>query len=376
MKYEIIGSLDRLQVLEKPWDELVTQTESDHAFMRHLWFSELVKAYSMDGNLSIVAAFRDGLLVGLAPLYRSVQRFRHIKTNTLRFVANEMTPRCNFIVADQDAVEPLLKQVLALDGWDIIYLKNLEENLLTTRRIAGYLSGSEHGYGIQIADGFRSPFLITEGTFESYWLSFSKKRRKSLEKYAIDRLKEAEDSDISQLRHGAEWIELLPRIFEISSKSWKAGDGDNLSPDTPEGRLYADFSPRAIDRGLAAVYTIKIKGSVVGFDYCLRCGTKYAGVRSDFDDTFKYFSPGNNLRLAIIRDLFSNGEVCEYDFGGDVHDYKLDWCRSIRRHLTITIGNKNFRGRAIMAAKNVLLPLWRKAIGKRSEIKPEPTEEH
>jgi CelD/BcsL family acetyltransferase involved in cellulose biosynthesis len=367
VKIEIIDNIDDFLKLSDAWDELVSEREVDHVFMRHLWYAEVIKAYFAKESLAVVTIKRDGQLVAIAPMRRTVYRIRGFRARTLCYISTEFTPRCNFIVADSDLLEPLLMSVIGVPNWDMLYAKNMEENVATTKEFIELIHGSFSSHGHQVIEGLHSPFIQTTGSWDEYWQSFSKKRRRTLTTYSIKRMEEAGNSEISRIESQEDWQEFLPRMFEISAASWKVTTNDHLRPDSPEGRFYTSFTPTALARNQVIIYTIKIDGKYVGFDYYLRLGNSYTGARSDYNEQYRYYSPGNNLKLAALRDLFEQERECVYDFGGDAYQYKLDWGCDIRRHLTFTLGNQTLKGRFIMAGKNKVLPLIRN-IGRRLSI--------
>jgi CelD/BcsL family acetyltransferase involved in cellulose biosynthesis len=360
LEYRTIEDFDEFLKLESAWDELVGNSEVDHAFMKHLWFSELVKAHNWQDMLSIVTIRSDRQLVAAAPVRRSTYRFGGLRFKGLSFLSSGVSPRCNFIVADHDYVELLAEHVIGLPDWVLFYATNLEASLETTRRFMSFLREGKSVAGIRIEDGLQSPYLLTEGSFENYWKSFPEKRRKYLERMCIRRLEKAGSHEISQIKDSEQFLKFMPTMFEISRKSWKSATDDHIIAESPQGRFYNGFTPIGIDRGLVTLYTIKVDGRLIGFEYLLTCNHEYSLIRCDYDEDFKYYSPGNNLRIAIVRDLFGEDHICEYDLGGDAYPYKLDWCDSIRKHIKVMIGNNTLRGKAIMFAKNKALPFLRR----------------
>ncbi|MCK4657852.1 MAG: GNAT family N-acetyltransferase [candidate division Zixibacteria bacterium] len=360
LEYRTIEDFDEFLKLESAWDELVANSEVDHAFMKHLWFSELIKANDWQETLSIVTIWSDGQLVAVAPVRRSSHRFGGVRAKGLSFLFSDESPRCNFIVADLDYVELLAERVIGLPDWVLFYAMNLEASLETTKRFMSFLRDGKSVVGIRIEDGLQSPFLLTEGSFEDYWSSFPEKRRKYLERMCIRRLEKSGNYEISQITTSDQFLKFMPTMFEISRKSWKSATDDHIIAESPQGRFYSGFTPVGIDRGLVTLYTIKVDGRLIGFEYLLTCNRKYSLIRCDYDEDFKYYSPGNNLRIAIVRDLFDADHVCEYDLGGDAYPYKLEWCDSIRKHIKVMIGNNTMRGKAIMFAKNKVFPFLRR----------------
>lgn len=364
IRTEVVDTIASFMKLHDAWDELVQSTEVDHAFMRHLWFSEIIKAYFASNSLAIVTVWRDGQLAAAAPLLRTSYRFRGLKAKAISFISTEITPRCNFIAIDNELLRPLFDSVIKLGGWDILYLKNLEEEAAVTKAIIDLARNDFSDFDCQVIDGHLSPYLRTEGTWDDYWHSFSAKRRYTLTKYGVKRLQEAENSELVRIETEEQLKQFMPSMFKISAASWKAKSNSHLRRGTSEGMFYVGFTPKALARENVLIYAVKIDGRYIGFDYCLRCGSSYTGVRSDYDEAFGYYSPGNNLKMAILRQLFENNDICEFDLGGEAHKYKLDWGHRVRRHLAITIGNNTPKGKFILTGKTRILPFLR-SVGRK-----------
>jgi len=48
---------------------------------------------------------------------------------------------------------------------------------------------------------------------------------------------------------------------------------------------------------------------------------------------------------------------------GEGDSYELEWCRKIRKYMTVTLGNCNIKGRTVMFAKNMVLRFLRNLKG-------------
>jgi CelD/BcsL family acetyltransferase involved in cellulose biosynthesis len=364
IEFKIIEKLDEFSKLRQPWDELVAQTDCDLVFMRHLWFEEMARAYSLDGFLAVVTLWRDGQLAAVAPVYRNRQPFKGIRTKAISFIAGEPTPRCNFIAADVDLIEPLVGKMMNLSDWDILYLENMEEDAASTKRYLELLETDRYGSGFQSSEGLQSPFMTIRGSWDDYWNSLSKKRRKHLNKMCFRRLDKAASYRFKRIESGDEFEEFASNMIGISGKSWKSERGTHIQAESSEGRFYAGFTPKAMEQGLVAIYTIELNGRLAGFEYLLKSGCNYSATRCDFDQEFKYYSPGSNLKIAIIKHLSEMDGPCKYDLTGAAYQYKLEWCSEIRSHLTITVGNRNLKGRFVIMAKNSILPFVRRFSGR------------
>jgi CelD/BcsL family acetyltransferase involved in cellulose biosynthesis len=356
--YKVITTFDEFLRLEQAWNELVVGSEVDHTFMKHQWFAELIKAYRLESSLSIITAWAEGQLVAVAPIHRRLFVFRKIKAKGLSFLTCGITPRANFITADSALVAELVKHLLQLSGWDVFVAENMEAEIETTRKFLELLDRHLNKYGYQIVRGFHSPYLTTEGSWDDYWNQLSPKRRKSL-RNCLNRLEKADSCEINRVTTPEAFKAFLQDMFEISGKSWKADSGGHLTFDSPQGQFYANFTPIGLEHDWITLYTIRINNKLIGFEYLLSCNNKYSVVRADYNEEYHYYSPPSSLRIAILKDLFSKPETCEYDLCGDDYLYKLRWCGKIRKHVTITVGNRNIKGRTVMFAKNTVLPFLR-----------------
>jgi CelD/BcsL family acetyltransferase involved in cellulose biosynthesis len=363
MKSVVIDNYADFKQLADEWNALVERSSVEHVYMRHEWFDHWIRANQVESQLAIVT-LRDGdELVGIAPLRRTKFVYRGIKAKGLRFLSSPIAPRCNFIVSDSKYLEPLLDCVFGLDDWDVLFMENLEQTNETTQAYLKLMDQRFVSYPSQVLETLRSPYLVTKGTFDNYWDSLPKKRVKFLERMCYRRLEKAGSYSFGKIETREQWEAFLPSMFVASEKSWKGMEGTELRHDQPGGRLYLSFTPLALERDWVSITTLSIDEKIIGFEYLLKYGNSYALTRSDFDVDYKYYSPGNNIRLRILEDLFDRPETCEYDLCGDDYPYKLEWTDQIRPHVEATVGNRTMRGRAILLAKNVILPTVRRLTG-------------
>jgi CelD/BcsL family acetyltransferase involved in cellulose biosynthesis len=358
-KSRVIENIDDFLKLAEPWNELVGRTDVDHVYMKHQWFGEWIKAYKAQDSLTIVTIWKDGQLVAAAPLYRKPLRFKKVKARGISFLSSGVSPRCNFIALDDQALGRLIKAVFRLPRWDILATDNMENDAAATKFYIDLLKSGENSYSYYTEPGFQSLYLLTEGSWDDYWASLSRKWRTNFKRYSLERLDMVKSFEVNHIRTESEGSEFLPEMFAISEKSWKASVDSHLFQDSPLGRLYTNFTPIGLRQGWVYIPNLKINGRYAGYVYFLHHKGRYVGIRAEFDEEFKSCSPGNNLHLKIIKELFDSGQVCEYDMGPDA-PYKRNFCNKIKKHTTILVGNKNIRGQWILFTKNYIMPAWRK----------------
>ncbi|MFH1892188.1 MAG: GNAT family N-acetyltransferase [Candidatus Zixiibacteriota bacterium] len=356
---KLIETFSDFMKLGTAWDELLCHSEADHAFMKHRWFDQWIRAFEAQDSLAIVTAWRDGQLAGALPLHRRDFNFRGVRARGLSFLSSDFTPRCNFICVDNDLVMDLGDAAFSLQDWDIIYMGNLEEETAATNKFVKFLGGKGQRFDSQIVEGLHSPYLLTDGSWDDYWSTLPTKTKRHLERMCMRRLDKVEYYELVKIETPQQFEDFKQAMFDISAKSWKADSGDHLIADTPQGRFYSEYTPVALESGDVCLYVLKIEGTAVGFEYHLSCNDRHSMIRCDFDREYKYYTPGNGLRVLILKRMFAQKKACEYDMGGDAYSYKLKWTSNIRKHISITIGNSTPRGVIIMTAKNKILPKLR-----------------
>ena len=360
METRRIESLDEFLRLREPWDELADACEAPEVFHRHAFLASHVRAHRAEAALAIETSWRDGQLVGIAPFTRAHEHFRGLEARSLALLWSAVSPRGGWLVRESADVDPLLDALFARRDWDVLLAPNLRADLGSTARLQGALA--ERGIPHQDAPGFASPYLPISGTWSAHWDALPRERRRYLTKKCLNRLAREGGHAFERIATAEAFEAFVPEMYALSRKSWKAGVSSELRPHSPVARLLVDFARHGLERGLVRIDALRLRGQLIAFEYMLVGPERHSVVRSDYDLDHKYFTPGNALRLHIVRDLFETG-AREYDLGGDPHPYKLEWCDRVRHHRTLTAANRTWRGRAILLAKNVLLPAWRRVRG-------------
>ncbi len=355
----IVNSFDDFLILRQQWNELVVKTGVDHAFMKHEWFAEWIKAFGVRRTLAVVTIWSEGQLTAIAPLYRKDFHMRGLKVSGFGFLSSNISPRCNFIAAEASALDQLFEETLNLPDWNMLVTDNMEAEETTTRQYLEFLDAESRRNNVEVVDGRQSPYMMVKGDWEDYWQSLSSSRRYYFNRHQ-KKLEKAGSHEVIHITDAAQFQKFLPTMYEISQKSWKGDVGTHLDTDSSEGKMYAGFTPVGLENDWVTLSALRIEDRIVGFDYFLKCGNRHSLIRTDYDTEFKRFSPGNMLKLHTLQNIFKENVVGEFDLGGDPAPYKQDWCDRIRKHITVTVGNTGLKGQAVMFARKTLMPAIRK----------------
>lgn len=356
-----ITDLAGFRALRTAWNELVEASPDGALYARHEWFEQWILAHRVEGSLAIVTLWRGGRLIGAAPLFRTELVFRGVQARSLSFIWSAVAPRCNFLLAEVGDLSALLDAVLATPDFDVLVVENLAVESTTTRGFLAELR--RRGVAHQVVESFQSPYRVLEPDFESYWTGLDRERRRSLQKKCINRLESRDGVEFSRIHSADELEAFLPEMIDLSARSWKATRGTPFRSDDPDSRLLIGFARLGLERGWVRIEALRVEGVLVAFEYMLVDGGRHVVARSDYDEAYKYYAPGNSLRLRILRSLLDDPTATEYDLAGGDAPYKRDWCNALRSHVTVTVGTRTLRGRVILSAKNTWLPLLRRLRG-------------
>ena len=349
--FEWVRDLAGLDRLRDPWNELVTQGDVDHACMRHEWFATWVRTIGKPEGLFIGVLRSDGQIVGIAPMYLTSVRLKGVGVRVLRFLSSGLSPRCSLIVHPDHLDADLYRPLLATRSWDLINLRNVPVDStgadwllagLEAERVSSYFTRS----------GRNSPYVLTDGDFETYWKSRSRNLREGMRTKQNRLTRKAESHEVRTITDGDGFDEVFDDLVRISSRSWKAKLQSDLGSREELRRFYREFS--RVGAGLFKLWVLYINGRAAAFDYYLRSDRSLSLIRNDYDREYDYYSPGNCLRTIILKDLFARPETWEYDMGGQDYGYKMQWTTSVRKHVHILAATDKLRGQIVIA-------LWKSA---------------
>jgi CelD/BcsL family acetyltransferase involved in cellulose biosynthesis len=360
MEVRRIDRIEEFRALCRPWDELVGVSDLDAVFLRHAWFDAWIRAYAAEERLAIETLWRAGRLAAIAPLQRTTQSFRGVRVRALELLWSAVAPRSGWIATRDEDVAALLDGLLERDDWDVLVAPNWPTDAATGSALLDAVRRA--GLAHQDVPGFRSPFLRIRGTWDEYWAGLPRERRRYLTKKCTNRLEREGDHEFRRIDTAEALEAFVPEMYALSEKSWKAGISAELRPDSPVAQLLVGFARDGLEAGRVRVETLRLHDELIAFEYMLVGSGRHSVVRSDYDLAYRYFTPGNSLRLHVLQQLFAEGAT-EYDLGGDPHPYKLEWCDTIRDHRTLTVANRTWRGRLVLGAKTVLLPALRRLRG-------------
>jgi len=328
---EVITSSRALAELGPVWDRLVEQSGLTHPFVTHDWMRTWWECFGGDAELCIVLVRADGEPIAIAPFMRTTERLYGRQVRCLRFLANDPTPRCDFIVGARpdDAYAAIWKFLMSESAlWDIVMLRELPAGSRTLKELpvrakqGGVLWGRWHSDD--------SPFIPMVSGWDRYMESLPTKHRSNL-RNRFKRLSALGRIELETISAEPDLADALEEGFSLEAAAWKGRVGSAIRCQPQEHRFYTLLAERAAARGWLRLHFLKVDDRRVAFAYCLAYEKRMYLLKPGFDPAYAVYSPGNLLCHLFLQDAFASG-FAAYDFlGGDDH-WKRQWSTQTLPH--------------------------------------------
>jgi len=360
LHFQTIRNYDDFLGLRQTWNELACQSGIDHAFMRHEWFDCWLRNMGDPSRLAILAGYQEDRLAAIAPLQINREKLKGIPVRSISFLMSGISPRCNFIIHPRFPRNDFFKALFQIRGWDLMNLGGLESEIAVTSDFISFLEREYSGrYTLEAAR--QSPFLHIDGNWDNYLESLSKKHRKNI-KQGLNRMARLGQYVFEKCDSPGRFIEIYDDILGVSQKSWKAKSGSDIGAIPSQKAFYRDFCGSF--EGLWEMRLLWVGDKCIAFNIFLRQGNRMTGIRTDYDEEYRYYGPGQMMILFTLMDLFKSRLPWEFDMGGMAADFKLDWTDHVRNHVNIMVAHPGPFGSLLLFGRIKLLPFLRRLSGK------------
>jgi len=186
-----------------------------------------------------------------------------------------------------------------------------------------------------------APYLRFNSDWQFFFNNLSHKTKKTIRNIE-NRVKRNGDYHVRQLIDFKEYEKIRPHLYSIAKESWQEERGNSLNTSVNK-RFFDRLSKVASAHNWLLIWVLYLNREPIAFEYHLKYRERIHALRSSFKKAHRKLSPGAFLDYQIIRSLFENGEVREYDMGGNADFYKRKWTNNYRKHITFHIFNPDFR---------------------------------
>lgn len=360
MKIRIITKEDELRGLRAEWNSLLKASCNDKIQLTHEWVAAWWRNFGKDAALSVVVACDDdGAVAGIAPLMLSECKYRNVNLKKLSLMANGHSPSSDFIVENKDpeaVIRSMINHIMALSSWDILELYKVDAGGLTYSVVRDFLESNRHPFGVKA--NIESPYISIDTDWETFFSSRSKKFKKAI-RNKLNRAERSADLSIERIKITKGTDKAIQTMFSISGKSWKKEDGTDLASNPRARGFYHDLCELLGPHGAVDLWLLSKGGQPIAFEFHLTHNKVVYPIRADYDESFKECSPGSVLEYNIIKTLFEEGAVSEYNTCGHTYNYLMNWTDNTRKLANVEIFNKRIRSYTLYNLEYKLIPLLR-----------------
>jgi CelD/BcsL family acetyltransferase involved in cellulose biosynthesis len=351
----VIDDYESFVALESEWNEAVLRAQIAHPFLRHEWVRTWWDSFAGDRQLHIVIVRNDGRIVGIAPLMRESAVVYGLPVRRLALVANDHTPRTDFVVAgDENEVYRAIWNSLAceMDRWDVLQLTQLPETSRTIRAMSGLASADQLPIGTWKSTD--SPYLELAGTWESYWAGLSAKFRSNV-RNRLTRLKQIGEPRLEILSDTAAIAAARDDIWRLEASGWKDKEGTSIGSDPAVQKFYTLLAERAADRGWLRLLFLTVGRKRIAVSYSAVYDGGLFLLKTGHDREFHACAPFKLLTYFAVQEAYARG-LREVDFLGDTEPWKQEWTPTARGHDWLFIFSNSKRARLLHSIKFQMVP--------------------
>jgi CelD/BcsL family acetyltransferase involved in cellulose biosynthesis len=364
MKVRLVTSLREFDALALIWEEVTQESGQASPFLSHDWFACCWRTAGPERQRE-VGLVEDASGPGaLLPLMRWKARVRGLPVRMVGLLDSPDTPFADFPVAGafEEVIGTFLDSLRERRDWDVLSLQKLPVHSRTVRALQAALLGQ---FPWRELGREHSPYLTISESWEEFFRQKTQRFRKTYRNIE-NRIQRDGAVTVEEHREVDPDGPVFAEALEVSRQSWKGPR--TLAMATMQGmpRFFRELTQRASAKGWLHLWILRLNGRAVATEYQIGANGSLHDLRADFDSALADLSPGTCLSLRIIRSLFEQRSVREYDMGPGANPYKLRCATGVHETLALEVYARTAYGRLLHGIETHLVPVarrWRERVG-------------
>ena len=239
-------------------------------------------------------------------------------------------------VSDEIA-HTLLKNLFALNvKWDIFRMDRLV-------RTGPLLSALHRALSVLPADyrtdNHEPSFFVRLGdSYEAYLKKRSSKFRNHL-KRTEKKMTAKGRLAFTKLRSPETVASAYDTLLDIETRSWKHPHGTAITSVQKQRRFYQMLCESTHKRAWLHLSFLTLADQPIAYNLGLVTNSRYAYLKTSYDEQLRPLSPSTILRARLIEDLISQ-KVDVLDFPAEPYEWERQWTDDVQWHTTLLVYNK------------------------------------
>ncbi|NOZ80270.1 MAG: GNAT family N-acetyltransferase [DPANN group archaeon] len=337
MEITEINDLKGLQALEPEWKALLDNSYSATFFQSPEWIITWTKHFLDDRKLRVLVAREQGELVGIAPLFMTLQR-EGVTNRTIKFLGDPLTDYNDYIIHN-DYVDKVLEGFCGhlhahADEWNRLQLREMPGESKTLAYIK-----KKHRASLPVKQEETFRFRISEedGSVGEIMERVEKKiteRRGRLKKFIHSQAYSA-----GLAKDYAEFLSFMERLKAFHIRRWADTSTPSYFTDPKHVHFFEELHRLLWDRGMINLSVVRRQGEVIATILCYLYQDQCYYYTSSYSWEAKNISPSHANFLSTIGFCIERG-FHTFDFGRGDESFKREYANHICRNYSIDVVNK------------------------------------
>jgi CelD/BcsL family acetyltransferase involved in cellulose biosynthesis len=355
IRVDVVSDYASFVDLEPDWNDAVERARIPHPFLRHEWVRTWWDSFGANSRLHILVVRSAGRIVAIAPLMREAARLYGVPVRRIALMANDHTPRTDFIVAEQPELayraiwNTLFEEI---DRWDVLQLTQLQTTSATLPSMSKLATAD--GLAVGTWHNSDSPYLELAGTWSEYWAGVSSKFRSNI-RNRLSRLTKLGEPALEILRDTAAIKAGCDDAWRLEDSGWKEEEGTSICSDPAVQSFYTLLTERAAERDWLRLLFLTVGGRRIAVSYGACYDDRLFLFKTGYDREYHTCSPFKLLTYFATQDAYAQG-LREVDFLGDSEPWKQEWTEATRGHDWLFVFSNSRRARLLHSIKFQMAP--------------------
>jgi CelD/BcsL family acetyltransferase involved in cellulose biosynthesis len=358
MRVRVIDSETEFAKLERDWERLLAGAAVTSVFASFDWQYLWWRSYGRSRPLRLLVASEGDEVLGIVATYLTTERVLGRPVRLLRFVGtggdtspDDLGP----VLAagrEADVARALAEALVALDGWDVLHLQDMQPECAFTDALAA--AARRASLSSRAGRSERISFLSLPATSDAWLASMHRDRRYRVRKMRRDLAAAHPDARFVSWSEPATLDAGIDRLVHLHQKRWtEAGQAHGFSSPEYVG-FHRSVMGACLARGRLRLYGLELAGQVVAMFYLYRFRDTLFLMQAGFDPDHARVKPGLVLLAWIVEEAIREG-CGALDFLKGEHRYK-DELANGERSTTYLTAYRASPGAWAFRVRRVILP--------------------
>ncbi|MGR3303175.1 MAG: GNAT family N-acetyltransferase [Candidatus Scalindua sp.] len=272
---------------------------------------------------------------------------RYVPIKVISFIGTGISDYADFIIVEnREKVLRLFFEYLLKKNslWDKIELAEIRENSPNMEIIRELLL--KYNKTAKIFTSCRCPYVLVSKDWKGYYSSLSAKFRNDLRTQHNKLLKS--EFSFSFCTEKEKLNEQLLSVLMEMHFTGIIAKNKKSKLQTKDGLEFVKSLLNKLEiQKMASLYIMRINNEIAAYGLGFRYGRKYYFWNMGKNNKYARLNPGKLLICRMIRDMFENINIDEFDFLRGEEDYKYRWTKLQRTNYQVNVINKSWYSRIV-----------------------------